>query len=50
MISEAVSYGRSTVTLLETETTNKKHKLTEFIQSLIMNGYLKDACTTRDTY
>ena len=42
MISEAVSYGRSTVTLLETETPNRKHKLTEFIQNLIKNGYLKD--------
>ena len=48
MISEAVSYGCSSVTVLETETPKKKHKLTEFIQNLIRDGYLKDMYTSFD--
>ena len=49
MVSEAVSYGRSSVTVLETQTPKKKHKLNEFIQNLISDGYLKDMYTVSDT-
>jgi mitochondrial fission protein ELM1 len=49
MISEAVSYGNSSVTAIETQLPKKKHKLNEFIHGLIREGYLNDMDTVSNT-